>query len=1112
MSRPSNLQQSRTFPGLLTVSVLTIAICLSAIGRTTMAATTAVNLRCELRENPVGVDSLSPRLNWQIASNLADNPAGQSAYQILVATRQELLAPEKADLWDSQRLESSSTLQIPYEGKPLKSNQQVWWTVRTWDIDDAPSPWAAPAQWTMGLLSPSDWQGQWIGTTPAGGETKRPIEQAMWIWSSEAQDALDEGTTAGKPASSAVRYFRLQFTPPANADVAKARIYMVADNKSQIYLNGQHLGNHDDWSVLKTLETGNLIKAGAPNWLSIKVSNSGSTANSAGLAAVVQIPVADGSIFSEFTNDKWETSRAPDSEGWPAALANETTETAQWAPARILGKWGMVPWHKVRSGTHPILPILRKEFALDRPIRRALTHVSGLGHYVLSINGKKVGDHFLDPAWSQYKKTVYYNTFDVTPFLKNDLNALGIMLGKGFYSTAGDRRIHGSFSDRPLALMLQTDIEFEDGTTTRVVTDSSWKWTSGPLTHNSILGGSDYDARLNPEGWDKPGFDDSHWQSAFKTTNPGGVLKAAFAPPMRQFENFKPVSIEEPEPGNFVYDFGQNASASPRLKIIGPAGSTIKLTWAEQRKGQDPNSNNGKGVVDQSGIGHGYVTYTLRGDNQEEEWFSELFYTGYQYLGLTGGVPAGYPNPDGKPVVTELTSVHVRTDQPIVGAFATSNQMYNRIDQMVDWAVRSNLGHVFTDCPTREKLGWLEVPWLMWASVASRYDIGGYGEKIAGDIRDSQLTNGQILTVAPSYPEFGGGFHYTPEWGAAGVFVPWDLYEWYNDRRALEQNYEMMRGFVDYMAATSDNLIAAPGLGDWYDYIPGEQPGAAKYTPPELSATAVFAGCADIVSSSAAILKNPADQQKYAKLASEIRTAFNKKFRQGPGQYANNGSPQTGHAMALVFDIVPHAERAAAAQAIVDDLEKRNWQQTSGDVGYRFLLNALAQTGHSDAIFKILNRDELGSYAYLVNSGWTSLPEAWNANPTSSMNHCMLGHIQEWFSQHLVGIAPAPGSVGFDTIAIQPTPGEGVTSATGTLDSPRGKITVNWEQKDGYFTCDVTIPPNSTGLIRLPVPTDAIITEAGKPIEENKSIIRLSRDGYREVFRVPSGRYQFIAK
>jgi hypothetical protein len=431
---------------------------------------------------------------------------------------------------------------------------------------------------------------------------------------------------------------------------------------------------------------------------------------------------------------------------------------------------------------------------------------------------------------------------------------------------------------------------------------------------------------------------------------------------------------------------------------------------------------------------------------------------------------------------------------------------------MIDWAVRSNFGHVFTDCPTREKLGWLEVPWLMWASVASRYDIGSYGEKIAGDIRDSQLPDGQILTVAPSYPDFPGGFHYTAEWGAAGVFVPWDLYEWYNDHRALEVNYDMMRGYVDYMAATSENFIAAPGLGDWYDYIPGENPGPSKFTPPELSATAVFAGCADIVSSSAAVLNRPGDQQKYAKLAADIRMAFNREFRKSPGQYTNHGSPQTAHAMALIFDIVPDGERAIAAQAIVDDLKKRDWQQTSGDVGYRFLLNALAQTGHSDAIFKILNRDELGSYAYLVNSGWTSLPEAWNASPTSSMNHCMLGHIQEWFSQHLVGIAPAPGSVGFDVISIQPTPGEGVTSASGTLESPRGLIAVSWELNDGALSCDVTIPANSTALVRLPVAANATITESGKPVAGNNNITRLPRDGDREVLCVPSGKFLFITK
>ncbi len=1074
------------------------------------AMLTVQNLQCEFRENPVGIDKPAPRLGWQVASDTRSSR--QSGYQILVATTPELLEPGQADLWDSQKRETSDTLQIKYKGKPLKSNQTVYWTVCSWDENGQPSAWSAPATWTTALLSPADWKAAWIGTERIEDRPNNLIEKASWIWSPESQDKKDPGAADGKPAGNAVRYLRKRFSLPKDALLDEAMLSFTADNQADVYVNGRPIGSSHDWKHIKHINPGSTMKPGEDNVLGVQVKNGGETANSAGFVAALRVPLKSGETFTLVSDASWESSRAPEGPDWHPEWVKAATEPPAWEAVHVFGRMGINPWIKISRGEHPVLPIFRKEFNSNKPVSKALIHVSGLGHYVLSINGSKVGDHFLDPPWSKYEKTVYYNTFDVTDKLRSGDNAIGVMLGKGFYNTAGDRRIHGAFFDRPLALILQAEIEFKDGSSTSIVTDSSWRWTSGPLSHNAILGGVDYDAQKLPEDWSTPGFDDSAWQSAGSTNKPEGQLTAAFAPPMRTFQELEPVSVEEPKPGQYVYDFGQNASAAPRLKVRGKAGQTIKLTWAEQRDGQDPYINNGKGPVNQSGIGHGWVTYTLRGEGPEEEWFCDLFYTGYQYLELTGGVPEGRPNPDNLPVVTELTSVHVHSDQEPVGTFQTSNEMYNRIDKMIDWAVRSNFGHVFTDCPTREKLGWLEVPWLMWASVASRYEMGAFGEKISGDIRDSQLPDGQILTVAPSYPVFSDGFHYTPEWGAAGVFIPWYLYQWYADKAAIETNYDMMRGFVDYMEKTSDNHIAAPGLGDWYDYWPGEKLGASRFTPTDLTATAVFAGCADIVSSSAAVLGKPEDSRKYAGLAAEIRKAFNDKFRTGPGQYAHTSSPQTAHAMALVFDMVPEAERAAAAQAIVDDLREREWQQTSGDVGYRFLINALSQSGHSDVIFNVLNRDKIGSYAYLVNSGWTSLPEAWNANPTSSMNHCMLGHIQEWFTQHLVGIAPAPDSIGFDTVLIQPTPGKGVDSASGSFESPRGPVKVSWRRESEVFSCDVQIPANSRGIVRLPVRAGAQILEGGKPVKDAVGVKYVGRDRDREVLEVGSGTYSFSAK
>jgi len=1088
-----------------------------------LAAPTA--LRCEFLQNPAATQTATPRLSWcttpesdhpptlaisdQKSTPPLTHPPTSAAWQVLVASSPEKLQEGSADLWDSGRRASTNSVMVTYEGAPLQSEQTAWWTVRTWNNAGQPSGWAVPAQWTVGLLSPDDWKGEWIAARHESKPATSPIQSSVWIWSPESQDAKDTGTLHGKPAAGAVRYFRAKFDAPADADPLKSQVYVLADNHAQIYVNSTLIGEAHSSRDVAIFNIRKALHPGQQNLVTVRLENAGTTPNSAGLALTLEVATPTGAKRFNASDLHWESSRAPQGDGWPKEILDQANEQPDWQPARIIGPFGTSPWTKVHFGKPPLVPIFRRDFSIEKPVRRALIHLCGLGQYVLHLNGKKVGDHFLDPDWSMYKKTLYYNTFDITSQVATGANALGVMLGKGFYNTSGDRRIHGVYKDFPLMLRAQLNIEYADGSTTSVVTDSQWKWKAGPLVHNSILGGSDYDARRLPAGWDTANFNDSAWKTAIPATPVGGVLTAATAPPMKAFEEFKPVTIEEPKPGHFVYDFGQNCSAIPRITVRGKAGQTIKLTWAEQRDGQSPHTNNGKGLVNQSGIGNGYLTYTIGTSDKDEEWLPQLFYTGFQYLELTGGVPNGKPNPSNLPVVTDMTSVHVRSAEDRVGTFQCSNEMYNRIDRMIDWAVQSNLGHVLTDCPTREKMGWLEVPWLMWNSLASRYDMAAFNEKICKDIRDSQKPNGQILTMAPAWSSHKGDFDYTPEWGAAGVYLPWDGYQWYGDTRILSDNYDCMRRFVDYMQSTSKDLIAKPGLGDWYDYGHDKPLGPSQFTPRELTATAVFAGCADVVSSAAAVLGKSDDQQKYAKLAADIRTAFNREFHTGPGMYKNFGSPQTANAMAIVFNIVPASERAAAAQNIVADLEKRQWQQTSGDVGYRFLINALSETGHSDAIFKILNRDQIGSYAYLVNAGWTSLPEAWNAWEKSSMDHCMLGHIQEWFSQHLVGISQAENSIAFKQIVIQPTPGDGVTSASGTLDSVRGKIAAAWEQNGPAFSLDCTIPPGSTAIVKLPVAPETSIQLNNREAGKAKDIRHLPRSGDREIFEVGPGHYRF---
>jgi alpha-L-rhamnosidase len=1046
----------------------------------------------------MGVDPAQPRLFWKLES--AARAQRQTAYQAVVASTAEKLSQQQGDLWDSGKVASDETIHIRYAGQPLKSSQQVFWKVRVWDRNGAPSPWSEPASWTIGLLSPKDWQARWIGRAAGGSAT---FDGASWIWHAEP-DWTAAGSKLARPNASpgAVRWFQREFNLPPGRSVRRASLLTTADNAGEIWLNGTRVARITDWNQAQAADVGANLRAGT-NWLAARIENEGSGPNEAGLLFKLEVVLDNGSTRTIVSDPEWRsTATRPADDSW------RQTPAASWTPAVAIAKWGERYW-----GTKPrvpiaALPLFRKAFEISKPVQRAVVHVCGLGHYELLLDGQKVGDRFLDPAWSVFEKTAFYSTFDITDGLRQTgAHAFGVMLGKGFYNTAGDRRIHGVDASRPLKLILQAHLFFTDGSEQVITSDASWKCADGPVTHSAILGGEDYDARRWPRGWDKPGFDASTWTAAAETTGPGGALAASLSPPMKMHDVFKPVQIDEPKPGVFVYDFGQNASAVPRLRVRGQAGQTVKLTPAEQRHGMTPRRNDGKGLVNPAGVGNpNYFQYTLRGGG-EERWTPQFTYSGFQYLQIEGAVPAGRPNPDGTPVVEELLSIHVRNDAPAVGRFECSNPMFNDTDRIIDWAVRANLGHVLTDCPHREKLGWLEVSYLMGPSIAGRYDIARFYSKVARDCTDSQRADGLVPTVAPAYPAFGGGFAYTPEWGAAAVVNPWLVYEWYGDRALLESRFTTMKAFVDYMRKTSKDLVPAPGLGDWYDYGHGKPVGASQFTPIELSAMATFHRCARIVADTARVLGQSEEQRRYEELAGEIARAFNARYFDGTREYKNLGSPQCANSMALVSGMVPPEREQAVLDRMIEDIRQRGNQQTAGDIGHWYLLQALAQRGRSDVIHDMTARTNMGSYGFIVRNGWTSMPEAWDANTGASMNHCMLGHIQEWFLGWVAGIRPDPAAPGFRRFLVAPEPVSGLDWARGSYDSIRGRISTEWRKADGRFTLNVTVPANTTAIVSVPCSDAQSVRESGVVIGEARGVRLARTETGRVVLEVDSGTY-----
>lgn len=807
---------------------------------------------------------------------------------------------------------------------------------------------------------------------------------------------------------------------------------------------------------------------------------------------------------------------------WRVRIWDDAGNASPWSPTATFTTALLAPeaWRArwitsdVQPPSAPGLPLFRRDFTTARPVQRALVHVCGLGHYELLLDGRKVGDRFLDPAWSVYERTAYYTTYDVTAALQEPgPHTFGVLLGKGFYNTAGDRRIHGVDARRPLQLILQAQLLYADGSEAFVVSDDSWRVAPGPITHSAILGGEDHDARRWPTGWAEPGFDDRDWKPVTPGAGPVGQLQASLAPPMKVLATFAPRRIDEPEPGIFVYDFGQNASAIPRLRLRGRSGDSVKLTPAEQRHGMTPRRNDGRGLVNPAGVGSpNYFRYTLRGDVDGESWSPRFSYSGFQYLQVEGAVPAGQPNPDGRPVIEELVSLHVRGDLPLVGTFVCSDPLLNDIDRLVARAVESNLAHVLTDCPHREKLGWLEVSYLLGPAIAGRFDITRFYSKIARDCADSQGADGSVPTVAPSFPRFSGGFAYTPEWGAAAVVNPWLVHEWSGDRTVLHEQFPSMKAFVAYMAATATtNLVPRAGLGDWYDYGHGQPVGESRFTPTPLSAMATFHRCARLVADTAHVLGLADEERHHRDLADRIGAAFNARWFDGAAEYRNQGSPQTAHSMALVENLVPADRVPAVLGRIVEDLRQRHLQQTAGDVGHWYLLQALAREGQSELIHAITTRTNLGSYGFIVRNGWTSLPEAWDADTGASMNHCMLGHIQEWFLGWVAGIRPDPEHPGFRRFLVDPHPVGNLTWARGTHDSVRGPIRAEWHQRTNRFELRLTVPANTVAEVRIPAARPDTLTEGGQPLAGRPGILRFDRSGDRVVVEVAGGDYRFEA-
>ena len=715
--------------------------------------------------------------------------------------------------------------------------------------------------------------------------------------------------------------------------------------------------------------------------------------------------------------------------------------------------------------------ILRKEFTIKKaPITDAVVYVCGLGHYQLNFNGFGVGGAEFAPVWSEYDKTVYYNVFDVTQLVANGGNAISVLLGNGMFNVQRMGRyskLQTSFG--PPQLLLRMEINYADGTQQVIKSGADWKYSLSPITFNSIYGGESYDARLEQNGVDKAGFDDSKWKQAVLTEGPKGRLTPQTVQPNRVMERYgikswkyipadslaaaSKATKRDIHPSAFVADMGQNLAGFPEIVVSGKRGQKVTLLVAEKLTRQ--------GACDQKQTGRQhYYEYTLKGGEQEI-WHPHFSYYGFQYIQVEGAVLEGEPNPDGLPVLKRLSSCFVYNSAAEVSSFECSNPLFTDTHRLIERAERSNMQSVLSDCPHREKLGWLEQDHLCGPSLLYNYDMTRYAPKVIRDITDTQKQNGMVPTTAPQYISFGNLFDDSPEWGSTLVILPFMYYDQYGDSTLITDNYEPMRRYVDYLTSRADNGIVSHGLGDWYDYGPWRA-GFSKNTPVPLVATAHYIFDIQLLVRAAEMTGRKDDVKKYSALLKEVTDDFNREFYKPDSCTYGTGS-QTSNALPLYLGLTGK-NKQAVMQSLINDIKEHGNRLTTGDVGNRYLFQTLALNGQNELLYTMLNHYETPGYGFQLRHGATTLTEQWDPRQGSSWNHFMMGQIDEWLFKTLAGIQNQPGTHGLRHLLIAPTLVGDLQYVKASTASLYGKISVHCTRT----RLDVEIPVGSDATIVLP--------------------------------------------
>ena len=1035
---------------------------------TSLTYAAPVRLRCEYLENPLGIDASAPQLSWQ--SDNTERDWRQTAYQILVAGSPERLRDGGADVWDSGKQNSGESVGILYGGPKLESRRRYYWKVRVWDASGQASESAEPAWWEMGLLDKAAWKAKWI--TWKSPEEAADRASLRWVWV-RGQDALN-----ALPKTVAV--FRL------NADIPQkprnAALFIIAHGGFKAKVNGQEVTNKSRWTSFDRQEVGDRLVAGK-NSVEITVtlpeapdSDAGAKTMKAGVAALLKVTREDGTI------QRWGTEK-----GWEARLES----SQQWAGASAAGAL-----NDSRLGGDPgPLPqpaaLLRRPFAISKQVRAARLYVSALGSYRMFINGNRIGQDELTPGFTDYRKRVLYQVYDVTSAVANGQNCLGAVLGDGWFASGLTWTGLHLFTP-PRRLAAQLEIDYADGSHETIASDDSWKTSPSAILHSEIYAGEVYDARQRQLNWNKPGFDDSRWAPAVVSETPAIAVSSEKDIPTRVVETIQPKTVTPSANGAYVFDMGQNMVGWVTLKVSGAAGTVVRLRFAEIL--------NPDGSIYRENLRNADATdtYILRGEGEEQ--FSPHFtFHGFRYVEVTG-----YP---GQPTLAAITGDVVSSigGQP-TGKLATSSPLVNEMWSIGLWGQRGNFLSIPTDCPQRdERLGWMGDAGVFWRTGTYNYDIAAFSQKWIDDVTDGQTSAGAFTNVSPDTlsrePQGSIG---APGWGDAGVIVPYTTWLQYGNQQIVKQNWEAMQRWMNFIQSANPDFLRKKGVGpNFADWLAPDE-----HTDKDLLATAYWALIANMMSEMAHAIGKEDDSERYAKLVGNIRAAFQKAYIKENGEVGTG--TQTSYVVALYTKMAPESLEHALVDNLVKDIEGRNWHLSTGFLGTPFLLFTLANHGRADVAYRLLLNDTYPSWGYMLSKGATTWWERWNGDTgdpaMNSYNHYAFGSVVAWVYRYVAGIDTTLAAPGFRQIAIHPRLDERINQARGEYDSIYGKIVSEWNgAPNGPFTLRVSIPANTTAKVYLPMIANTQVVEDGHSVSTKQEF-----GSY--VVDVGSGSYEFQVK